>query len=66
MSTGAWVLVAAVVGALSFGLFRALTDGRFRGTHQVHGAEPAAGPADEAAEKAAFLAAAANLQEEFS
>lgn len=39
MSTGAWVLVVAVVAALSFGLFRALTDGRFRGTHQVHGAE---------------------------
>lgn len=42
MSTGAWVLVAAVLGALAFGLFRALTDGRFRGTHQVHGAEEAA------------------------
>ena len=39
MSTGAWVLVVAVVGALAFGLFRALTDGRFRGTHQVQGAE---------------------------
>jgi thiol-disulfide isomerase/thioredoxin len=41
VSTGAWVLVAAVLGALAFGLFRALTDGRFRGTHQVHGAEAA-------------------------
>jgi thiol-disulfide isomerase/thioredoxin len=39
VSTGAWVLVVAVVGALSFGAFRALTDGRFRGTHQVQGAE---------------------------
>ena len=37
MSTGVWVLVVAVVGALAFGLFRALTDGRFRGTHRVHG-----------------------------
>ena len=37
MSTGAWVLVIAVAAALSFGLYRALTDGRFRGTHQVHG-----------------------------
>jgi thiol-disulfide isomerase/thioredoxin len=45
MSTGAWVLVIAVVGALSFGLYRVLTDGRFRGTHVVHGAE-----AEEAAE----------------
>ncbi len=29
----------AVIGALAFGLYRAATDGRFRGTHQVHGAE---------------------------
>ena len=43
MSTGAWVLVVAVVGALGFGLYRALTDGRFRGTHQVHGRRDAAG-----------------------
>ena len=49
MSTGTWVLVVAVVAALSFGLYRALTDGRFRGTHQVHGVEPelAAKPAAE-------------------
>ncbi len=39
MSTGAWVLVVAVVVALSFGLFRAMTDGRFRGSHRVHGAD---------------------------
>ncbi len=39
MSTGIWVLLVAVFGALAFGLFRALTDGRFRGTHRVHGAE---------------------------
>ncbi len=39
MSTGAWVLLVAVVAALAFGLYRALTDGRFRGTHRVHGAE---------------------------
>jgi thiol-disulfide isomerase/thioredoxin len=38
VSTGAWVLVVAVVGAVAFGLFRAVTDGRFRGTHLVHGA----------------------------
>ena len=37
VSTGAWVLLVAVVAALAFGLFRALTDGRFRGTHRVHG-----------------------------
>ena len=39
MSAGVWVLIVAVVGALTFGLFRAVTDGRFRGTHKVHGAE---------------------------
>ena len=37
MNTGAWVLVIAVAAALAFGLYRALTDGRFRGTHRVHG-----------------------------
>jgi thiol-disulfide isomerase/thioredoxin len=37
VNTGAWVLVIAVVAALAFGLHRALTDGRFRGTHRVHG-----------------------------
>jgi len=39
MSAGVWVLVVAVVGAIAFGLFRAVTDGRFRGTHRVHGAD---------------------------
>lgn len=39
MTTGAWILVAAVVLALAVGLWRAATDGRFRGTHQVRGAE---------------------------
>ncbi|MFC4787291.1 TlpA family protein disulfide reductase [Nocardioides sp. MAHUQ-72] len=38
MSTGAWVLIAAVVVALAFGAYRAATDGRFRGTHRVKGA----------------------------
>ena len=44
MSTGVWVLVVAVVAALAFGLFRALTDGRFRGTHVVRGVEPTTEP----------------------
>lgn len=49
MSSGAWVLVVAVVLALAFGTYRALTDGRFRGTHRVRGlAEaPVATPAEE-------------------
>jgi thiol-disulfide isomerase/thioredoxin len=45
MTTGPVVLAIAVVLALGFGLWRAATDGRFRGTHRVRGAdEPAAEP----------------------
>lgn len=43
MTLGGWVLVAAVVLAVGFGTFRAMTDGRFRGTHAVRGAGSAAG-----------------------
>lgn len=39
MSQGAWVLVVAVVAATAFGVWRLLTDGRFRGTHRVRGVE---------------------------
>lgn len=35
MSTGAWIAIAAVVLAVAFGVVRALTDGRFRGTRAV-------------------------------
>ena len=42
MSPGAWTLLVAVVVALGFGVYRAATDGRFRGTHLVRGAEAAA------------------------
>ncbi|MCW2797009.1 thioredoxin family protein [Nocardioides sp.] len=38
MTTGMWVLLAAVVLAVGFGSYRALTDGHFRGTHRVRGA----------------------------
>ncbi len=41
MSSGAWILVATLVLALLFGGYRALTDGRFRGTHRIRGAEGA-------------------------
>lgn len=43
MGTGLVIAVAAAAVALGFGLYRALTDGRFRGTHAVAGAaaEPA-------------------------
>ena len=47
MSAGVWVALAAVVVALGFGAYRVTTDGRFRGTHRVRGAEvPAAEPAE--------------------
>ena len=35
MSTGLWVAVLAVVVALAFGAYRAVVDGRFRGTRQL-------------------------------
>ncbi|WP_459972059.1 thioredoxin family protein [Nocardioides pyridinolyticus] len=35
MSTGAWIVVVAVLAALAFGGYRLLTDGRFRGTKSV-------------------------------
>jgi thiol-disulfide isomerase/thioredoxin len=38
MTTGAYVLVVAVVLALGLGTYRALVDGRFRGTHRIRGA----------------------------
>ena len=49
MSTGAWVLVAAVAVALGLGLWRAKLDGTFRGTRRVRGgpetgAEPSPQP----------------------
>lgn len=38
MSQGVWVLVGALVFATAFGIYRAASDGRFRGTHPVRGA----------------------------
>ncbi|MCW2786701.1 MAG: putative thioredoxin [Marmoricola sp.] len=43
MNVGAWVLVAAVAVSVVFGVFRALTDGTFRGTRKVRGATENAG-----------------------
>ena len=40
MSQGAWVLVVALVLATAFGVFRAVRDGRFRGTHALSDVEP--------------------------
>lgn len=39
MSTGLLVLFVAVLLALAFGGYRAVVDGRFRGTHLVRGAD---------------------------
>jgi thiol-disulfide isomerase/thioredoxin len=36
---GIWIILAAVVVALAFGGYRALTDGRFRGTRRIDGAD---------------------------
>jgi thiol-disulfide isomerase/thioredoxin len=47
VTTGAWVLIAAVVAVLAFGAWRAGVDGRFRGTHAVKGSgtpAPSGGP----------------------
>lgn len=37
VTTGQGVLVAALVLAVAFGLYRAAVDGRFRGTHRLRG-----------------------------
>ena len=47
MSTGAWIVVAAVVLALAFGLWRLATDGRFRGTDPAVDERGGANPAVE-------------------
>lgn len=39
MTTGAWILVASVLLALGIVAWRAYADGRFRGTHEVRGAD---------------------------
>ena len=36
------MLIAAVAAALGFGVYRAIVDGRFSGTHRVRGGEAAA------------------------
>jgi thiol-disulfide isomerase/thioredoxin len=38
MTTGQLVLLVALVAALGFGSWRLISDGRFQGTHKVHGA----------------------------
>lgn len=50
VTTGTWVLLIAVAAAMAFGLWRATTDGRFRGTHGVKGLS--SGTASDAATEA--------------
>ena len=40
MTPGAWIAIAAVALAVAFGSYRALTDGRFRGTRKVRDTAP--------------------------
>ena len=46
---GLIVLLLALAAALTFGVYRAVTDGRFRGTHKVRHAEPESVGAQETA-----------------
>lgn len=39
VSRGLWILLAALLLATAFGVWRLLSDGRFRGTREVKGAE---------------------------
>lgn len=39
VSTGAWVVLVALVVAVGFGLYRAAADGRFRGSHRLKDVE---------------------------
>ncbi|MBB6628477.1 thioredoxin family protein [Nocardioides sp. KIGAM211] len=63
MTAGAWVLVVAVVAALSFGLYRAAVDGRFRGTHRVRAAAAATSTASPTSEPAPATPSIADLAE---
>ncbi len=61
MDLGRWVLLVAVVGALGLGGWRAVSDGRFRGTHRVRttgvdSARPAAEQAEQAEQVVSLLA----------
>jgi thiol-disulfide isomerase/thioredoxin len=53
--TGLWVALAAIAVALAFGGFRKVSDGRFRGTRAVGGADSPSpsDPEDDAADRAA-------------
>jgi thiol-disulfide isomerase/thioredoxin len=64
VTTGSWILLASVLLAVGFGIYRVAADGRFRGTHPVAGsggpatanvaAEPLV-PDDQLGERATLL-----------
>ena len=62
MGMGVWVALVAVVVALGFGIYRGATDGRFRGTHRVRGAD--ARSAEHAEPVAASVVAGTPWQEQ--
>ena len=65
MGMGVWVALVAVVVAFGFGIYRAATDGRFRGTHRVKGADaPSAEPAESAEPAVASVVAGTRWQEQ--
>ena len=59
LTTGQWLLVVVIPVVIALGLFRAATDGRFRGTHRVRGAEAGTptGAAEDRPESSGVLAA---------
>ncbi|HEU4336320.1 MAG TPA: thioredoxin, partial [Nocardioides sp.] len=58
MTTGAWIVVAAAALALAVGLWRAATDGRFRGSDGVRRETPDADPEGTAGTPAAEVVTA--------
>lgn len=60
VSEGVWVLVAVLVLATGFGVWRAAHDGRFRGTHGVRGL----GPTDDAAARPPSVLAGSDIDHE--
>jgi thiol-disulfide isomerase/thioredoxin len=49
VTTGQWVLLAVVLFVVGFAVYRVSTDGRFRGTHRIRGADTGTTSAETAA-----------------
>jgi thiol-disulfide isomerase/thioredoxin len=61
VSTGLWIVLAAVVVALAFGGYRSVADGRFRGTHRVRQADIPADAVDAVPQESAWAHVVAAL-----